>query len=138
MKLKKSRLREIIREEIQKLNEAGGKKLPGYIRFAQSSRGKDPARLLFFSMDDGTYNKVKKLENFNDIYLPKNVKKQVAKQIIKDLKIKGLKFFDMQKDSSDFWIKEPNIEGLEPREYDKKFQKLIGNKKYKVNFIIPE
>ena len=132
MKLKKSRLREIIREEIQKLNEAGGKKLPGYIRFAQSSRGKDPARLLFFSMDDGTYNKVKKLENFNDIYLPKNIKKQVAKQIIKDLKIKGLKFFDMQKDSSDFWIKEPNIEGLEPREYDKKFQKLIEIKNIKL------
>ena len=134
----KQPLKETYERMFGPLTEAGGKKIPGYIRFAQSSRGKDPARLLFFSMDDGTYNKVKKLENFNDIYLPKNIKKQVAKQIIKDLKIKGLKFFDMQKDSSDFWIKEPNIEGLEPREYDKKFQKLIGNKKYKVNFIIPE
>ena len=117
--------------------EARGKAMPGYIKFAQSSRGKDPARLLFFNMDDKTYNKVKKHENFNDIYVPKQVKKQVAKRIIKDLKMKGLEFFDMQKDSSNFWIKEPNIEDLDSRDYDKKFKKLIGNKKYKVNFIIP-
>ena len=117
--------------------EARGKAMPGYMRFAHSSRGRGSERRLFFTMDDKTYKKVKNEDNFNDIYVPKQVKKQVAKRIIKDLKMKGLEFFDMQKDSSNFWIKEPNIEDLDSRDYDKKFKKLIGNKKYNVNFIIP-
>ena len=127
MKLTKSKLKEIIREEIRRLNEGKKEKVDGFIKFYEGSEGygDDEVRIWF-----NVGGKLGKYFHETDIEGEITNLQQLAKQVAKDTGIKDLEVDWDESMGTDVWFM-GSKKYLGSGDTNKILKNKIGNKKYK-------